>query len=109
MTTKETQNYKGAKSQFPVDEPELPLDVPPKKENPNKIDGIGNFMYNELMETSRRQDDIAERARDWLLRINSWYSYVMLSLLALYLFYSFASRNSETKARIYRLEHATGL
>lgn len=91
-----------------ANEPELPLEDTDKKD-PDKLDGIGNFMYNELMAESRRQNDIAERARYWLLKINSWYAYVMLSLLALYLFYDFASRNSETKARIYRLENATGL
>lgn len=86
-------------------QPELPLAEP----NPNMEESYAMHMYNRLMADSRRENDIAERARDWLLRINEWYAYVMIGLMAIYIFYAFASHNSETKARIYRLEHAAGL
>ena len=39
-----------------TNEPELPLEDTDKKD-PDKLDGIGNFMYNELMAESRRQDE----------------------------------------------------
>lgn len=97
-----------------TEEPELPLAEPCDHKNytdcpHNSEEPFNLAMYNMLMADSRRQNDIAERARTWLLRINEWYAYVMIGLLALYVFYAFASHNSKTKARIYRLEHATGL
>ena len=66
-------------------------------------------MYDKYMAQSRDEDDIAERAMDWLTKFETVYFVVGFTLLAVYVYYKLASRNSETKARIYRLEHATGL
>ncbi len=88
-----------------TEEPELPLDKP----NPNIEESYAMHMYSNLMAESRDFNDVADRTWDWLVKLNYWYGIVGVSLLFLAAWYTYKAHSAETRARIYRLEHAAGL